>query len=237
MHTAYSLDAFLGGSGRHPATPTASPGAKPWRSTASPTGCAGLWLDFAAVTDHAEYLGEMHAALNPGAPGHDIPQIEELIGLTDFDERRNWFIEYVVKNNRGAKPQHTSFYPGPAAVRSGWAGSHRCRRAIQRTGGVHHVQRLRVEQRSRRGQPAPQCDFSRHHRPRHSDERIRHNVWKRGCGTGCRAQEEKGARAIALPHNSNASKGNMFPAKDHSGAPLDAGLRRSCAAISSAPSK
>ena len=26
-------------------------------------------LDFAAVTDHAEYMGEMYSTLNEGAPG------------------------------------------------------------------------------------------------------------------------------------------------------------------------
>ncbi len=35
-------------------------------------------------------------------------------------------------------------------------------------------------------------------------------------------QEQAGARSLALPHNSNASKGRMFPASDHDGEPLSA---------------
>ncbi len=111
MHTAYSLDAFLGGTRQTPGDAyrfargeTVVVNGQPHRMRRP--------LDFAAVTDHAEYLGEMYAALHPGTPGHDNPQIQQLISLTDFTERRNWFIEYVVKAGRGARREHTPFYPG-----------------------------------------------------------------------------------------------------------------------------
>ena len=68
VHTTYSLDAFLGGTRQTPGDAyrfakgeTVAVNGKPHRMRRP--------LDFAAVTDHAEYLGEMYAALHPGSPG------------------------------------------------------------------------------------------------------------------------------------------------------------------------
>ena len=30
---------------------------------------------------------------HPGSPGHDQPEIQQLIALKDPDERRNWFLK------------------------------------------------------------------------------------------------------------------------------------------------
>ena len=220
MHTAYSLDAFLGGTRQTPGDAYRFAKGETVVVNGQPHKMRRP-LDFAAVTDHAEYLGEMHAALNPGAPGHDIPQIQELIGLTDFDERRKWFMEYVVKNNRGAKPQHTSFYPGPESVKSGWkvitdAASEHNEPGVFTTfnafewssapgGGNLHRNIIF------RGATVPDIPMGA------SDIMYEEGLWD-----WLMAQEKQGARSIALPHNSNASKGSMFPAKDHSGDPLDA---------------
>ena len=56
-------------------------------------------LDFAAVTDHAEYIGEMYAALHPGSEGSDDPLIQELLGLESVEQRQQWFFKYVVSNS------------------------------------------------------------------------------------------------------------------------------------------
>jgi hypothetical protein len=219
MHTAYSLDAFLGGTRQTPGDAyrfargeTVVVNGQPHRMRRP--------LDFAAVTDHAEYLGEMYAALNPGAPGHDIPQIQELIGLVDFDERRKWFIEYVVKNNRGAKPKHTAFYPGPQSAASGWkvvtdAAEEHNEPGVFTTfnafewssapgGGNLHRNIIY------RGSTVPEVPMGA------ADITYEEHLWK-----WLQEEEAKGARSLALPHNSNASKGSMFPAKDHSGNALD----------------
>ena len=226
VHTAYSLDAFLGGTRQTPGDAYRFAKGEAVIVNGQPHNMRRP-LDFAAVTDHAEYLGEMYAALNPDAPGHDIPQIQELIGLTDMAERRNWFIEYVVKNNRGDKPKHTSFYPGPESVKSGWkivteAAAEHNEPGVFTTfnafewssapgGGNLHRNIIF------RGAAVPDIPMGA------SDI-----VYEEGLWDWLMTQEQQGARSIALPHNSNASKGNMFPARDHSGKPLDAqyaGLR------------
>jgi hypothetical protein len=215
MHTAYSLDAFLGGTRQTPGDAYRFAKGETVVVNGQPHKMRRP-LDFAAVTDHAEYLGEMYAALNPGSPGHDNAQIQELIGLTDFDERRNWFIEYVVKNNRGAKPQHTSFYPGAESVKSGWrvvteaAAEHNDPGAFttfnafewSSAPGGGNLHRNIIF----RGSAVPEVPMGA------ADIMYEEDLW-----AWLQEQEKAGARSIAIPHNSNASKGNMFPAKDHSG--------------------
>ena len=70
MHTAYSLDAYIGGTRLTPADAyrfvrgeTVTVNGKPYTRKRP--------LDFVAVSDHAEYIGEMYSTMVEGAPGHD----------------------------------------------------------------------------------------------------------------------------------------------------------------------
>ena len=220
VHTAYSLDAFLGGTRQTPGDAYRHAKGEAVVVNGQPHKMRRP-LDFAAVTDHAEYLGEMYAALNPGSPGHDNPQIQELIALEDFDERRNWFIEYVVKNNRGAKPQHTAFYPGPSVAASGW-------QVITDAAAAHYEPGVFTTFNAFEWSSAP--GGGNLHRNIIFRDTIVPEVpvgasdimYEEGLWQWLLEQEQSGARSLALPHNSNASKGRMFPAEDHSGDPLDA---------------
>jgi Protein of unknown function (DUF3604) len=219
VHTAYSLDAFLGGTRQTPADAYRHAKGEAVIVNGMPHRMRRP-LDFAAVTDHAEYLGEMYAALNPGTPGHDNPQIQQLITLTDFDERRNWFIKYVVKAGRGVQRQHTPFYPGEAVLANGWKVVTRAAAEHNEPGvfttfnayewtaapGGANLHRNVIF----RGASAPAAPMSAAETP------TEEGLWE-----WLQAQENQGSRAIALPHNSNASKGRMFPKKDSSGAAID----------------
>ncbi|GAH45205.1 unnamed protein product, partial [marine sediment metagenome] len=119
VHTSYSLDAFIGGEALTPdnAYRFAKGGAV---TVYGKPHSIGRPLDFVAITDHAEYLGEMYTAQVEGAPGYDNPKLVELRSLDDFEDQEAWFLKYVVSNNRSGAPQHTDFYPGDDALRSGW---------------------------------------------------------------------------------------------------------------------
>lgn len=219
VHTSYSLDAYLGGTRlspsdayRHAKGEGVVVNGKPQRLRRP--------LDFAAVTDHAEYLGEMYAALTPGSTGHDRAEIQQLIKLNDPDERRKWFLKYVVSNTRGDNPQHLPFYPGDAAVRSGWqvlldaAEEHYAPGRFttfpafewsSAPGGANLHRNILF-----RGSAVPAQPISSFEIPREEA------LW-----TWLSKQARAGARALALPHNSNASKGLMFPDQASDGSPLD----------------
>jgi hypothetical protein len=115
LHTAYSLDAYIGG-----ARLTPSDAYRFAKGEEVEVGGQKVRLhkplDWAAVTDHAEYLGEMYSTMNEGALGHDNELIKQLRGLSTIEEREKWFLEYVVKSNRGTTPQHPPFYAGPECV-------------------------------------------------------------------------------------------------------------------------
>jgi hypothetical protein len=219
MHTAYSLDAYLGGTRQTPADAYRAAKGETVVVNGQPHSMRRP-LDFAAVTDHVEYLGEMYAALNPGTPGHDNPIIQQLIKLTDPDERQSWFMKYVISNSRSATPKRTDFYPGADVVRSGWKNTIAAAEqhyqpgvfstliafewTFVRKGGNLHRNILF------RDGTVPELPMSRY------DLANEEQLW------GWLAQQEKaGVKSIAVPHNSNASKGLMFSETNSAGAPID----------------
>ena len=121
VHTAYSFDAFLGGARLQP------DGAYRFARGEEVEVSGQRFrlrrpLDWAAVTDHAEYLGEMETILQPDAPGHNDPTVKELRGLSTLEQREAWFADFA-KRNRSGKPEHLPFWQGPASTASAWQRS------------------------------------------------------------------------------------------------------------------
>ena len=219
VHTTYSLDAYLGGNRLMPSDayrfakgmPVTVNGEQ--RQLAQP-------LDFVAVTDHAEYLGEMYSTHVDSAPGHDHELLQQLRGLTGLEERREWFVKYVVSSNRSAKPEHPPFYAGPDTVRSAWQvtidaaeehndpGKFTAFIAFEWSGAPNggNLHRNVIF----RGKAVPEAPVS------YIDINREDGLWE-----WMRQQEANGIELLAIPHNSNASKTMMFPDVDASGDPID----------------
>lgn len=219
MHTAYSLDAFIGGTRQTPSDAYRAAKGEKVVVNGMPHEIRRP-LDFAAVTDHAEYIGEMYSALHEGAPGHDNPLIQQLLQLSDIKEREQWFFKYVISNNRGDKPGHTEFYAGDSTVKSAWkiaidaAEAHNEPgvfttfiayewSAAPKGGNLHRNVIFR-------GDKAPEMPKS------YIDLNREDALWQ-----WLASLEEDGIRAMAIPHNSNASKGMMFPDNNAAGDPID----------------
>ncbi len=119
VHTSYSLDAYIGGARITPDEAYKfAQGADVVVNGQKHN--IGRPLDWVAVSDHAEYIGEMYSTQVPGAKGGDNPMLEELRNLKSVDQQREWFLKYVVNNNRGDNPTHPPFYAGPETTRSAW---------------------------------------------------------------------------------------------------------------------
>jgi len=219
VHTAYSLDAYIGGTRLTPddayrfakGEAITVDGKKHSRKRP---------LDFVAVTDHAEYLGEMYSTMVDGAPGHDQDLLKQLRNLQTLEEKQQWFLKYVVENNRGTTPQHPSFFAGPETIKSAWQitidaaernndpGKFTAFIAYEWSGAPNggNLHRNIIYRDSQ----VPDMPMS------YIDINREDGLWD-----WMAKHEAQGKKALAIPHNSNASKQMMFPDIDAAGKPID----------------
>ena len=177
-------------------------------------------LDFCAVTDHAEFIGEMYSTQVPGAKGHDNEQLVELRSLTKFEEQEAWFVKYVVTPNRSGSSKHPPFYAGPETTRSAWqlmikaAVDHYDPGEFSTIVGYEWTSAPNGGNMHRnvlfRDLNVPDQPFSA------LDSNDEEKLWD-----WMEQQEKEGRSLLAIPHNSNASKGMMFEPVDNAGAPID----------------
>jgi Protein of unknown function (DUF3604) len=219
MHTALSLDAYIGGARLMPSDSLRF-------AKGGPVLVNGRHkqlkrpLDFAAVSDHVEYLGEMYSTIFPDAPGYDQEDLQKLRTLESLEDKQNWFFKYVVSNNRGDNPSHPPFYQGPETTKSGWqiivdaAEEHNDPgtftafiafewSAAPNAGNMHRNVIFRDS-------TVPELPFSSY------DSNKVEELWD-----WLQQAADGGSTLLAIPHNSNASKQQMFPVVDSFGDALD----------------
>jgi hypothetical protein len=219
VHTAFSLDAYIGGARLTPFDAYRYAQGENV-SINNVIRNIGRPLDFTAVSDHAEFLGEMYSTQVPTAPGHYQEALAELRGLKDINEQRKWFVQYVQNNMRGANPGHPPFFAGPETTKSAWKdiviaaaeanydpGTFTSFIAFEWTsapnaGNMHRNVIFRDT-------VVPDLPLSA------LDTDDEEKLWE-----WMATQEAAGSTLLAIPHNSNGSKGQMFEPVDNSGNPL-----------------
>ena len=219
MHTAYSLDAYIGGARLTPSDAYRFAKGEAVRVDGE-ANQRNRPLDFVAVSDHAEYIGEMYSTMVEGAPGYDNELLEQLRNLETLEEKQEWFTKYVVSSNRSATPQHPPFFAGSETVNSAWQvvidaaeehndpGRFTAFVAFEWSGAPQGANLHRnVIYRDAHVPDAPVS---------YIDINREDGLWK-----WMAEQEENGIKALAIPHNSNASKGMMFPSMNAAGSPID----------------
>ena len=218
IHTAFSLDAYIGDNRQTPDMAYRFAKGEAFDINGV-TKQLKRPLDFAAVTDHAEYIGEMYSTMIEGAAGHDNNDLETLRNLKSIEDKQRWFISYVVNNNRGSKPQHPPFFAGPDTTKSAWqimveAAQNHYEPGIFTTligfewSGAPKGANLHRNVLFRNNNvPAAPVSYI--------DVNTEEGLWE-----WMRVQESAGRHLLAIPHNSNASKGRMFPNTDSSGEQL-----------------
>jgi len=135
-------------------------------------------------------------------------------------------VKYVVSNNRGDKPDHPPFYAGPETTRSAWqdvilkaARDHYQPGRFTTLAGYEWTAAPKAGNMHRnvlfRDLNVPDMPFSA------LDSNDEEKLW-----AWMAEQEKKGAKLLAIPHNSNGSKGFMFEPVDNTGKPLTAEYAR-----------
>jgi hypothetical protein len=224
LHTSYSLDAYVGGARLTP--DDAYRFAEGQEVTIhGDKHSIGRPLDWAAVTDHAEYLGEMYSTQMKGAPGYDNPQLVELRGLDKVEDQERWFLEYVVKNNRGTTPAHPPFYAGVGTTKSAWQVEIAAATAHYKPGRFTTLVAFEWSGAPGGANLHRNVFFRDLKTPAAPTSYIENNredgLWQWMAGA-----EKRGSTLFAIPHNSNASKDLMFGGLDGKGAPYSAEYAR-----------
>lgn len=219
MHTALSLDAYIGGARLMPSDSLRFAKGEPVLVNGRHKQLSRP-LDFAAVSDHAEYLGEMYSTIFPDAPGYDQDDLEQLRTLDTFEDKQQWFYKYVIANNRSDNPSHPPFYMGPETTKSGWQividaaeehndpGNFTALIAFEWTAapGGGNMHRNVIFRES----TVPDLPLSSY------ETNKVEGLWD-----WLQQTAAAGSTLLAIPHNSNASKQLMFLDTDSFGDPVD----------------
>jgi hypothetical protein len=219
LHTAYSLDAYIGGARLEPDDAYRFAKGEDVTLYGRPHNI-GRPLDFVALSDHAEYLGEMYSTIVTDAPGHDQDELDQLRNLSSLEDRRSWFARYVVENNRGENPQHPPFFVGPETTKSAWRVA--IEAAEKHNDPGRFTALIAFEWSAAPGganlhRNVIFRDASVPDMPMSSYENRREDgLWDWMAGL-----EADGMHVLAIPHNSNASKLMMFGSVDAGGNPID----------------
>ena len=226
VHTSYSLDAYIGGARLTPDDAYRFARGEDVTLDGKRHNIRKP-LDWAALSDHAEFIGEMYSTQVPGAPGHDQPKLIELRGLKTDEERERWFLEEVQRPARaGTTRGHTAFFAGRETIRSAWRDVIvKAARDNYQPGRFTTIAGFEWSAAPNganlhrnvlfRDMTLPEMPFSS------IDSKDEEKLW-----AWMAQQEANGARLLAIPHNSNASKGAMFEPVDNTGQPLSAEYAR-----------
>ncbi len=219
VHTSFSLDAYIGGTRmthddayRFAKGETVTVEGQDFQRRRP--------LDFVAISDHAEYIGEMYSTMFQGAPGHDQELLEQLRTMTDIKARQEWFLRYVVASNRSTKPQHPPFFAGEDTVRMAWQRIIEQAEAHNDPGRFTTLIAFEWSGAPNGGNLHRNVIFRDANVPAlpvsYIDINREDSLWE-----WMRVQEANGSKVLAIPHNSNASKQMMFADVDSNGDPID----------------
>ena len=212
MHTGLSLDALFGMTATGIRVPDdAYRFAKgETMSVAGKKHSIGRALDFAIVTDHAEYIGESYSAITPNAEGYDSEELKDLRNAKTFEEQMKWYGKFSINQRGKDGPTHPSYYAGAKTTQNAWQMTIESAKEHYEAGvfttlvGYEYSSVVRGGNLHRniifRDMVLPTQPFSA---IESTDET---KLWE-----WMEKQEKKGSTLLAIPHNSNAGKGLMFP--------------------------
>lgn len=185
---------------------------------------AGGPLDFAAVTDHSEFIGAMEQANTPGTAISKVPGVASLFS-PDPREIGDAFARFIASMRDDSVPRE---FKDPAIHARAWkevreaAARHNEPGRFTTFVGYEFTSAPDGRNLHRnvifRSADVPDVPYSSR------ESADPEELWKR-----MEAWRARGVEALAIPHNSNGSDGTMFGTARFNGAPMDrvyADLRR-----------
>ncbi len=227
VHTAFSMDAYIGGTITSPDEAYRFAKGETIKVFGANVKLRKP-LDFTAVTDHSELLGEMYTLMTPDAEGHNsfvakyirsIYKTDSEIGVDTVKQRK--LFSRVLKRVEGGQRDHPDFFKGYETTKSAWdiilkaAEEHYKPGEFTTFAGyewtltgtqLNHLHRNIIF----RDMNVPDYPMSS------LELRNEEELWK-----WLTEITGKGASVMAIPHNSNLSDGGMFTDTNPEGKPID----------------
>jgi hypothetical protein len=218
VHTSYSYDAFIFGTR---STPDDAYRYAKGEAIDHPLGfklqLTDGPLDFQAVTDHAGFLGTARAMNDPAHEMSKHPLAELITGATELEDRVTAFRSVYTEDRKPVPGVHD-----PEITRSAWqeiidaANRHNQPGEFTAFIGYEYTSAPEIQNLHRnvifRGSGAPEIPFGRF------DSLNPEDLW-----AWMDQHRAEGLDALAIPHNSNGSNGQMFKLETFDGEPLDGG--------------
>ncbi|QDK97537.1 DUF3604 domain-containing protein [Acinetobacter tandoii] len=218
VHTGVSMDAFIGGNRLTPEDAYRFARGEAVNMNGKMHKIKRP-LDFCAVTDHSEFMGEAYSLMNPGAPGYNDPIAKAFRETTDLNEALGLYKKYVLDPLSGGGSPHPSFFQGPESIKSTWKKNFEATEKYYQPGKfttIHGYEWTSAPDGGNlhrnllfRDTNLPDMPFSSNESP--DPEKL----WQ-WMGT----QRAKGMKVFAMPHNSNESKGMLFTESTLEGKPI-----------------
>ena len=218
VHTGVSMDAFIAGNRLTPADAYRFAKGEEIMVNGSLHRIKRP-LDFVAVTDHSEFMGEAYSLMTPGAPGYDDEVAVAFRTAPDLETALALYGRYVLAPLAGGGDPHPAFFQGEAAIRSTWRQNWEATEAHYQPGvftTIHAYEWTSAPGGSNqhrnvffRDANVPEAPFSS------NEGSDPEQLW-----AWMQAQRDAGKRVFAIPHNSNESKGLHFAEASLSGVPI-----------------
>jgi hypothetical protein len=219
VHTGVSMDAFIGGNRLTPDDAYRFAKGEEIMVNGSMHKIKRP-LDFVAVTDHSEFMGEAYSLMNESAPGYDDPVAKAFREAPDLETALKLYNDYVLVPLAGGGSPHPDFFQGKKAIKSTWQknfeatekhyepGKFTTIHAYEWTsapGGANQHRNVFF-----RDTNVPDMPFSA------NEGADPEQLWE-----WMQIQRSDGKKVFAVPHNSNESKGLLFAEASLTGKPID----------------
>lgn len=229
LHTGVSMDAFIAGNRLNPSDAYRFAKGEEVKVNGSRHRIKRP-LDFAAVTDHSEFMGEAYSLMNPGAPGYDHPLAKAFREASDLETALKLYGENVLKPLAGGGNPHPPFFQGIDAIKTTWQQNYQAAEDHYDPGKfttVHAYEWTSAPNGSNqhrnilfRDANVPEVPFSS------VDGDDPEELWQ-----WMSEQRSQGRELFAMPHNANQSKGLLFTEVTLSGEPVDLAYAETRAAM------
>ncbi|MFD1316453.1 DUF3604 domain-containing protein [Namhaeicola litoreus] len=218
LHTAASMDAFIAGTRLTPDDAYRFAQGEEMIVNGKPHKLHRP-LDWAAVTDHGEFLGETYTLMNEGTPGYDSEAAKSMRDAPDLETALKVYNKYVLDALAGGDA-HPDFWQGYEAVKSQWQKNIEATEKNYKPGKfttIHGYEWSSAPNTANlhrnvffRDSNVPDMPFSA------NEGASPQELWD-----WMITQEKNGVKVLCNPHNPNESKGMLFPEVAMNDKPID----------------